>query len=143
MPGVDCAGDERSSSPRLTSSLIQQEGTSVMLPTHQHVKTHNGYEIYQRKPGFEFTPITLGKIASFIVQGKDGSITVCAFMYSMLIALEGESIQEDELLAHAVATIERHIDEGRIGNRQELTFEYRHGAFVETSSPRWWIKSFE
>jgi hypothetical protein len=114
-----------------------------MLPTHQHVRTHNGYEIYQRKPGFEFTPITLGKIASFIVRDNDGSVAVFAFMYSMLTALEGESIDEDKLSADAVVMIQKYIDAGRAGNHQESAFEYKHGAYVEAISPRWWIKSFE
>lgn len=114
-----------------------------MLSTHQYVKTHNGYEIYQRKPGFEFTPIMLGKIASFIVRDNDGAVAIVAFMYSMLIALEGESVDESVLSADAVMTIQEHIDAGRIGNRQELTFEYKDGVYAEASNPRWWIKSFE
>ena len=113
-----------------------------MLPTHQHVKTHNAYAIYQRRPGFEFTPIMLGKIASFIIQGDDGRIAVFAFMYSMLLALEGEPIQEDALLAHAVETIQGRIDAARVGNRQELTFEYAGETFVEVTDARWWIPSF-
>ena len=118
-------------------------GRNVMLPTHQYITTHNGYEIYQRKPGFEFTPITLGEIASYIVRGEGGSVAVAAFMYSMLIALEGKSIDEDKILAHAVATIRGYIDAGRTGNHEELTFAYNHGTFVEVSSPRWWVNSFE
>lgn len=112
-----------------------------MLPTHQHVKTYKGYEIHQRKPGFEFTPITLGKIASFIVRQEDGNVAVFAFMYSMLTTLEDETLQEDDLLASAVTAIEAYIDDDVVRNGQELTFEYRSSAWVIVSSPRWWIES--
>ncbi len=113
-----------------------------MLPTHEYVATYNGHEIYQRKPGFEFTPMMLGKIASFLIRGADGSIAIAAFMYSLLTAIEGDTPAEDSLLTHAVETIQAGIDETDLSHHQELTFEYRDGAWVRVSSPQWWITVF-
>jgi len=110
-----------------------------VLPTHRHVETHHGVEIWQRQPGFEFTPVMLGKIASFVALTPDKRYTVFAFMYSMLAGLNGADIREDRLLAEALQVIETTIDQAPIGKRQELTFEYRDAAWVEVSAPRWWI----
>jgi len=112
-----------------------------VLETHELVETCNGYEIYRRKPGFEFTPISLGKIASFIVRGPGGSVTVAAFMYSMPAALEDEKIQEAGLLKDAVHIIEDVIDREEVTRRRDLTFEYHGGAWIEVSGPRWWIST--
>lgn len=112
-----------------------------MLPTHQHVATYNGYEVHQRQPGFEFTPMTLGKIASFIVQEPDGSITVLAFMYSMLASLGDPLIREDRLTEQAIQTIEGAIDRGGFAAHQDVTFEYHDGTWDEVSNPRWWIST--
>jgi len=113
-----------------------------VLPTHKHVKTHLGCQISQRLPGFEFTPMMLGKIASFIATTAGGEITVFAFMYSLLQQLEGEAIDEDVLLADAVSTIEDKIAAGGIGHHQERTFEYRADTYVEVTNPPWWIPSW-
>ncbi|HET8522958.1 MAG TPA: hypothetical protein VFL82_06980 [Thermomicrobiales bacterium] len=113
-----------------------------MLPTHQHVATHDGFQIYLRQPGFEFTPVMLGKIASFVVRGRDGATAACAFMYSLLITLDGAAIDEGELLSVAVAMIKDQIDASRISDKRDLTFEYRDGAFHPVTSPRWWIPTW-
>jgi hypothetical protein len=113
-----------------------------MLPTHHHVATHDGFQIYLRQPGFEFTPVMLGKVASFVVRGRDGATAACAFMYSLLITLDGTVIDEGELLAAAVAVIKGQIEAGRISDERDLTFEYRENAFREVTSPRWWIPTW-
>ena len=113
-----------------------------MLPTHRRVETYNGYEIQQRQPGFEFTPVMLGNIASFIAQGPEGNFSVFAFMYSMLASLEGVEIREERLLDDAVRVIEGAIDRASIAHRQELTFEYHDNTWVEVSEPRWWIRTY-
>ena len=112
-----------------------------MLATHRYVTTHNGWTIYLRQPGFEFTPVTLAKIASYIVQNDTGSWTVFAFMYSLLLELEGVSLEEEKLLETAVETIQNYLDEEKLRHRDEVTFEYRAGAYVEVIAPRWWIAS--
>lgn len=86
--------------------------------------------------------MTLGKIASFIVQAPDGSITILAFMYSMLSSLEGPLIREDRLTEQAILTIEGAIDHGGFVPRQDVTFEYHDGAWDEVSNPPWWISAY-
>ncbi len=110
-----------------------------MLPTHRFVRSYRGHELYLRDPGFEFTPVMLGKVASFLVRWE-GRLTAVAFMYPLLAPLEEPGLSEERLLDQAVQLIERLIDEDRLPNRSELTFEYRGGAFVEVSDPRWWVK---
>ena len=65
-------------------------------------------------PGFEYTPMTLRKIASFITRARDGRFAAFAFAYSMLAPLDGEEVQEDTLLARAIQVIHRFIDEDKI-----------------------------
>jgi hypothetical protein len=113
-----------------------------MLPSHRRIEIYDGYEIWQRQPGFEFTPVMLGKVASFIAQGAQGRFIVFAFMYSMLASLAGVEIREDRLLDEAVRTIEGAIDRAADVHHQDLTFEYHDNAWVEVSEPRWWIRTF-
>ncbi|MEZ4571643.1 MAG: hypothetical protein R2849_15180 [Thermomicrobiales bacterium] len=68
-----------------------------MLDTHRQVAEHKGYTIYQRQPGFEFTPVMLAKVASYIALDTDDRWTVYAFMYSLLLNLEGPPIDEEDL----------------------------------------------
>lgn len=112
-----------------------------MLPTHTHVATHRGHDIYQRRPGFEYTPVMLGKIASYVVTWAGGD-AVCAFMYSLLDARGGAPPDEAALLADAVRAIEARIDAGALAPRADATYEYRDGRFVEVRAPRWWISVY-
>ena len=109
-----------------------------MLPTHHEVETHAGWTIYQRMPGFEFTPITLGKIASYILRRGDEAAVV-AVMYSLLAEIDGEPVDEAALLADAVETIRRRLDVNHPPDRSDTTFERRGGAWVEVPPPRWWV----
>ena len=110
-----------------------------MLPTHREIGTHAGWTMYQRMPGFEFTPITLGKIASYLVRHDDGQAAVVAFMYPLLDALDGEPADEDALMADAIETIRSRLDTRALPNRGDLTFERRDGAWIEVAAPRWWV----
>jgi hypothetical protein len=110
-----------------------------MLPTHREIGTHAGWTIYQRMPGFEFTPVTLGKIASYILRSAGGETAVVAFMYSLLAALDGDRADEEALLADAVETIRQRLDASAPPNRSDTTFERRGDAWVEVAPPRWWI----
>lgn len=110
-----------------------------MFSTHRQVAIYQGNTIYQRLPGFEFTPILLGKIASYIVQAPDGQCTVFAFMYPLLAAWAGDAIDEGRLLADAVRTIERAIAAPRLGIRRDFTYEYHADRYAEVEQPAWWI----
>jgi len=110
-----------------------------VLPTHRLVRTYRGHEIYLRQPGFEFTPVMLGKVASYLVAWAEG-LTAFAFMYPLLAQVDEPGFSEERLLERAVELIELWIEEDRLQNRSEVTFEYRGGAFVEVTDPRWWVK---
>ena len=110
----------------------------TMLPTHRQVATYRDHTIYQRQPGFEYTPIMLAKVASYLVLAPGDQITVFAFLYSLLAPLEGEAIEEERLLTEAVAVIRRRIETGLSSDR-DLTYEYRDGRYLEVAQPRWWI----
>lgn len=123
-----------------------------MLPTHEHVEAYQGFEIYRRRPGFEYTPVMLGKVASFLVHGSEGQLVVFAFMYSLLAPFTpgagndggagGIDLNEGDLLAAALAVIEAAIDHGVVADRQDLTFELRDGVWTPVREPRWWISTF-
>ncbi len=113
---------------------------TLTLPTHRLLRDYGGYAIYLRNPGFEFTPVTLRKIASFVVAGK--TLAIFAFAYSMLDGLEGGGTEEEPLLSDALAVIEKHIDAGDIEHHRDYTYELQGGAFVEVRDPKWWVSSF-
>lgn len=117
-----------------------------MLPTHEYIEEHHGFTVYRRKPGFEFTPMTLGKIASFLIVGPKGTVAVAAFFYSMLDALEngdGNDVMDEAfLLEEARQQVEDEIARGSAHHRADLTFEWRTGAWTAIAAPRWWISVF-
>ncbi len=114
----------------------------VTLPTHRLLRDYGGHAIYLRNPGFEFTPVTLRKIASFVVAENNRTLAVFAFAYSMLVGLEGGGTEEEPLLADALAVVEKRIDAGEIKHHGDYTYELQGGAFVEVRDPKWWISSF-
>ncbi len=113
-----------------------------MLPTHERIAAYHGHEIYLRQPGFEFTPMLLGKIASCLVHGPRGEVASIAAMYSLLLLAGDQAPSEVRLLADLVHLIERLIDEGVIVDRYEATLEYRAGRWVAVDDPRWWMPTF-
>ena len=110
-----------------------------MLPTHREVGRHGGWTIYQRMPGFEVAPITLGTSASYILRSDGGETAVVAFMHALLAGLDGDLVDEATLLAEAVETIRRRLDVSDPPDRSDTTFERRGGAWVEVAPPRWWV----
>lgn len=109
-----------------------------MLDTHRHVKDHGEFEVFLRDPGWEFTPVMLGKVASFIVRRDDGEWALFAFMYSMLLQLDGIDTDESKLLNQALETIAGTLDSDAWTPRVERTFEYRPDCFTEVEDPHWW-----
>lgn len=109
-----------------------------MLQTHRQVEVFQGHGIYQRQPGFEFTPITLGKIASFLVRAPDGRVTIFAFLYSLLAELDGP-VDERRLLSEAVTVVRSAIVSRETDEPTDRTFEYHEGRFVAVEAPRWWV----
>lgn len=100
--------------------------------------THSGFRILLRDPGFESTPMMLGKIAAFVVHppaeedGPDAGPGVFAFMYPIL---DGE-LDEAELVERALVIVKEQIDRGHLA---EHTYEWRHGQWSQALRPRWWV----
>jgi hypothetical protein len=115
---------------------------TALLPSHTLVKTCEDCEIYLRKPGFEFTPVSLRKIASFIVRRHDGAIAVFAFSYSMLDFLDDDGGGEPALLDSAVRVIEDVIHERRLEGERDYTYESKSGSFSAVTNPAWWLTAF-
>jgi hypothetical protein len=93
-----------------------------------------GWVLALRRPGFEFTPILLGKLATFLALRQDA---VAAFAF--LVPFAPTLPDDPTLLATAQELVRQEIMAGRVADRQERTFEYRNGAFREVHAPRWWV----
>ena len=103
------------------------------------VEEYAGRRIERRPPGFEFTPVLLGKITSYIVESEAGP-SVFAFMYSFLVT--GRAGADEEALATAALGQIRHaIDAGRATPGSEHTFEWDGSAWDYVPDPRWWISA--
>ncbi len=112
-----------------------------MIPSHQFIKNYNGFDIFLRQPGFESIPTAFGKVAAFIVSNEKKTTALFAFSYSGLEALQNPSITEVDLLKKAVTVIEKFIDNKKIKNNQENTFEYQGLSYKEISNATWWFKT--
>ena len=110
-----------------------------MLPTHRPVATSQGATIFQRQPGFEYTPVLLGRIASFLVQRDDGQWVAVAVLVPFLDGRRPVARDDAALLAQAVRRIEALLETGRLWARPDWTFVYRDGDYVEVVDPPWWI----
>jgi hypothetical protein len=113
-----------------------------VLPTHEHLADYRDHAIYRRKPGFEYTPVLLGRIASFLVRGPGGHLAIFAFMVPLLRAEQGDAPGDDALLAAAADAIRATIDRGPLPTQLEATYEYRAGCYVAVTAPRWWISTW-
>lgn len=113
-----------------------------MLPTHEHLEDYQGHALYRRKPGFEYTPILLGRIASFLVRGPDEHLAVFAFMVPFLDAPPDGAATDGALLDAAAAVIRATIDRGVLPDRLERTHEHRSGRYVAVANPRWWVPTW-
>lgn len=111
-----------------------------MIPPHQFIKRYNNFELYLRMPGFEPIPNAFAKVASFILKGE--KITALfAFAYSGLDSIANLSDTEIKLLNDAIKIIQKAIDEGKIINNNEYTYEYKNNTFFIVQDPKWWIKT--
>lgn len=107
------------------------------------VSAHRGHEILRRQPGFEFTPVLLGKITSYLVLPPEEDPGVFAFMFRFPELERASPVDEAQLAEHAVEVMRAVIDAGeRIAGR-ERTFELRRTAWTEVTRPRWWISAFD
>lgn len=106
------------------------------------VERWRGYQVLRRLPGFEFTPVLLGKIASYVVADDSGASSVFAFMYRFG-SVRGEA-EPDEGRLHrmAVEVIKRAAAASESLPQVDRTFELQDGAWSEVRRPAWWIPYF-
>lgn len=114
-----------------------------MLPTHQQLADYHNHTIYQRQPGFEYTPVLLGRIASFLVCAPGDTLAVFAFMVPLLPDAAGPLPDDAALLAAATGVIRATIDQGTLPAQFEATYEYRNGNYKPVNDPRWWVPTWE
>ena len=106
------------------------------------IERWRGFEILRRKPGFEFTPVLLGKVTSYVVFGESGSASVFAFMYRFR-ALQRDAEPDEVMLADmAVDLIKRAVNASEPMVGVDRTFELDDGRWREVERPAWWIPYF-
>ncbi len=103
---------------------------------------YKGFTIRPHGNGFEFSPGTLIRIASFIVQ-KDDVVACFAFAEGMLNRMSHPEINDEDLLREAEEIIKRDIDNDKIRHLEEYTFEYHPSSFIDVDNPKWWIKTLK
>ncbi len=102
------------------------------------VKEYGGHRIERRPPGFEFTPVLLGKITTYVAARPDGALAIFAFMYSFLVT-GGPDTDEDDLARRALDVIQAAIDSGSASGGSEHTYVLELDEWREVSKPAWWV----
>lgn len=103
------------------------------------IERWRGYEILRRKPGFEFTPVLLGKISSDLVIDDSGSLGAFAFMYRFRTPRREPEADETQLAQMAVDVMKQAVDAPDRLVGADHTFELRDGRWTEVERPAWWV----
>ena len=103
------------------------------------ITTYKEFEIISRGGGFNAVPEAIYKIASFIVR-KDDLIVCFAFVDNVLTRMEHPELKDKNLLEDAMKIIKEAIDNNKLINLEEYTFEYHPSNFIEVNNPKWWHK---
>ena len=109
---------------------------------NQNIKNYKGFEVISYSDGFQISPGTLIRIASFIVR-KDDVIAGFAFAEGMLTRMSHPELKDGDLLQEAEQIIKTYIDNDRVRHLEEFTFEYHPSNFIDVDNPKWWIKSLK
>lgn len=106
-----------------------------------NLKKYKEFEIISYSSGFQISPVTMIRIASFIVR-KDRLISVFAFSDGGIsLRMAHSEIKDENLLVEAEEIIKRFIDDDKVKHLEEYTFEFQPTNFINVNNPRWWIKS--
>jgi len=105
-------------------------------------KTYKGFDIVPHSSGFENSPGTIIRIASFIVRSKE-IVSVFAFAESMLNRMSYPHLTDDKLLKEAKEIMEKYIENNKIENLEEYTFEYHASSYIDVNNPGWWNKTLK
>ncbi len=108
----------------------------------EQVRTHRGHVIRRREPGFEFTPMLLGKISAYLVVPPQADPAVFAFMFPFPeLDRRPAPLDEGRLADLALSRITAAIDDGAVIPGQQRTYELRGEIWQEVEAPRWWIST--
>jgi len=102
------------------------------------VKQLGGHRIERRAPGFEFTPVLLGKITTYFVVLADGGAAVFAFMYSFFVTGTSDP-DEDELARMALEVVEAAVTTGAAKAGSDHMYELDATGWHLVADPKWWI----
>ncbi len=103
---------------------------------------YKDFDILPHNFGFEVSPGTLIRIASFVVRKRnDDLITGFAFAEGFLTRMAHPELKDKDLLEEAREIIKQHIDAGGLKHLEEYTFEYHPSNFIKVDDPSWWVKS--
>lgn len=104
---------------------------------------HKDYTIMPYNQGFEISPGTLMRIASFIVS-KDNLIAGFSFNDGgMLLHMANPHLKDEDMLEEAIKIIKERIDQNRVQNLEEYTFSYYSNNYLEDKDAKWWTKSLK
>lgn len=103
---------------------------------------YKDFDIIPHSLGFEISPGTLTRIASFIIR-KDDLVAGFAFAEGMLNRMAHPHLTDEDLLGDAREIIKKYIDNGQIKHLEEYTFECHSSNFIDVKDPQWWIKSLK
>jgi hypothetical protein len=100
---------------------------------------NSDYELEDWNDGFKIVPNTLNHVCAFIVK-KGDFVSVFAFRVGHLDWLT-KQLKEEELVGKAKKIVAQYMSEGKVKNREELTFNYMYPDFFLENNADWWIKS--
>lgn len=104
---------------------------------------YKDYTIMPYSQGFEISPGTLVRIASFIVS-KDNLISGFAFNDGgLLLRVAHPYLKDEDILEEAIKIIKEYIDQGKIQHLEEYTFSYYPTNYLEDEDAKWWTKSLK
>ncbi len=104
--------------------------------------SYKNFDIIPHGFGFEISPGTLIRIASFIVKNEK-TISGFAFAEGMLNRMSHPEISDENLLVQANSIIKEYINTEKIQNFEEYTFELHHLDFIAVNAPHWWKKTLK
>ncbi len=105
------------------------------------IAEHAGHQILRRKPGFEFTPMLLGKISSLIVRPPTGGFAVFAFMFPLLNSQGDLAAADEPHLANEALSITRlAIEQNSATHGRQMAYEWQGDRWQEVFNPSWWVR---
>lgn len=108
----------------------------------KQLEKYKGFEIIPHSDGFQISPGTIRRIASFIVR-RDNVISGFAFAEEMPIRMSHPEIKDEDLLQEADQIIKTHIDNDQVKHLEGYTFEFHPTNFIDVDNPQWWNKTLK